>query len=146
MFTLTSFLSSIKQLAPLLLTTVRFLEHFSMQHNFLEFKCPQESPGDFLKPPNTNFSSPLSQYNAVAARDTSCRAGMISSVYPNLIGQRRHAEGKGARYAIDVIKAFPIGPQFTVLLLFPHLLTTSRKDTLVNIRETCARFLNRTWQ
>lgn len=129
MFTLTGSLSSIRQSAPLLLTTVQFLEHFSTQRNFLEFKCPQESPGDFFRRPNTNYSLPQSQYNAVGARDTSCRAGMISSVQPNLIGQRRHAEGKGAQYANDVIKAFPIGLQFTVLFLFPHLLTMNRKVT-----------------
>lgn len=34
---------------------------------------------------------------------------MTSSVLPNLIGQRRHAEGKGAQYANNVKKAFPIG-------------------------------------
>lgn len=76
-----------------------------MQRNFLVFKCPLESPADLLNPPKTNFGL----HNAAGARDTGCRAGMISAVYPNLIGQRCHVEEKGAQYVNDVINAFPIG-------------------------------------
>lgn len=60
MFTLTGSLNSMRQSAPLSLTTVWFFKALRYAAQLSEFKCPQECPGDFFKPTNKNFLLPLS--------------------------------------------------------------------------------------